>query len=224
MQHLPDEWASALISKLTLPYIQPLEEFVRGERARHTVFPRSADTFRALKLTAPANVRVLVLGQDPYHGIGQANGLCFSVPRGVRVPPSLRNIYKELHADLGVKTPSHGDLSSWAAQGVLLLNTVLTVREGEPGSHKDQGWERFTDSIIRTLSARAEPVVFLLWGNYARRKAPLIAPHHRVVEGAHPSPLSASRGFYGSRPFSAVNEHLRAVGRPPISWTLPESP
>jgi uracil-DNA glycosylase len=185
------------------------------------VFPADDDVFSALRLTRYADVRVVILGQDPYHGPGQAHGLSFSVRPGVAVPPSLRNIYKELHDDLGIEHPGHGNLEAWARNGVLLLNSVLTVRAHDAGSHRKQGWETLTDRIIQVVSEKLEPVVFILWGNFARSKAPLIADHHHIIESPHPSPLSASRGFFGTKPFSRANDALAASSREPIDWSLP---
>jgi len=196
-----------------------LAAFLAEEWRTQTVFPPQAEIFTALRLTPPEAVRVLIVGQDPYHDDGQAHGLCFSVRQGVPLPPSLRNIFKELEADLGVVAPRHGDLSEWARQGVLLLNTVLTVRAHQAHSHAEHGWEAFTDTIIRAVAAKPEPVVFVLWGGPAQKKLPLIDPaRHVVVQSAHPSPLSAYRGFLGSRPFSAINQALTANGCPAIDW------
>jgi len=190
------------------------------ERQQYEVFPAHDDVFSAFHLTPYADVRVVILGQDPYHGPGQAHGLSFSVRPEVDVPPSLRNMYKELHDDLGIPHPGHGHLASWARNGVLLLNSVLTVRAHNAGSHRKQGWETFTDRVIEVVSAKPEPVAFILWGNFARSKAPLIADHHHIIESTHPSPLSASRGFFGSRPYSRANAALEAAGRPPVDWRL----
>jgi uracil-DNA glycosylase len=185
------------------------------------VYPPAADTFAALHLTPFADTRVLILGQDPYHGAGQAHGLCFSVRRGVAPPPSLVNILKELESDLGCPPPDHGCLEAWARDGVLLLNAVLSVRAGAAASHAGKGWETFTDEVIRAVDAKPERVVFILWGAYARRKKALIdTSRHVVIESAHPSPLSAQAGFFGSRPFSRANAALAAAGRPPVHWCL----
>ena len=185
------------------------------------MFPPSEDVYAALHLTPLADVKVLLLGQDPYHGPGQAHGLCFSVRRGVRTPPSLANIHEELHADLGLDIPDHGNLESWARQGVLLLNATLTVRGGAAGSHQNRGWETFTDQVIRVVDAKSEPVVFILWGSSARRKRELIdTDRHVIIESVHPSPLSARNGFFGSRPFSRTNAALIAAGRDPVDWNL----
>ena len=216
---LPDDWADAIGDELRTPYGQALHRFVAEERATHRIFPPANDVFAAMRMTPWADVRVVVLGQDPYHGRGQAHGLSFSVPIGVPKPPSLRNILKELHDDCGCPPRQHGDLSGWASQGVLLLNTTLTVREGQPGSHHGHGWERFTDRVIVALGNRGRPTVFVLWGRNARSKRALIAsPPHAVIESPHPSPLSASRGFFGSKPFSAVNAALSGFGEDPIDW------
>ncbi|HEY4332335.1 MAG TPA: uracil-DNA glycosylase, partial [Ilumatobacteraceae bacterium] len=197
--------------------------FVRDERAKFTVYPPHEEVFAAIHLTSYADSRVMILGQDPYHGPRQAHGLCFSVRRGVAVPPSLANIYRELNTDLGIPAPEHGNLEHWARQGVLLLNTTLTVRAGQAASHQGKGWETFTDQVIRVVSAKQERVVFVLWGASARRKKALVdLSRHVVIESAHPSPLSAHNGFFGSRPFSKANEALLAGGRQPIDWRLPD--
>jgi uracil-DNA glycosylase len=215
-------WRARLQQEFEEPYWRELRSFVDAERKRTTVHPPEADVFSALELTAYEAVRVMILGQDPYHGPGQAHGLAFSVRPGVRPPPSLRNVFRELRDDVGCPMPDGGSLVPWAVQGVLLLNAVLTVREGEPNSHAGRGWERFTDAVIRELSARDAPVVFVLWGGYAGKKETLIdVERHPVIRSAHPSPLSARRGFLGSRPFSTINARLAAVGVPPIDWCLP---
>lgn len=203
------------------PYWPELQSFVAAERARHTVYPPPDEVFAALHLTPYAETRVLILGQDPYHGPRQAHGLCFSVRHGVRIPPSLANIHLELRDDLGVEPPDHGNLEAWAHQGVLLLNATLTVRAGQAASHQGRGWETFTDQVIRTVSGKDHAVVFVLWGSYARRKKALIdTSRHTIIESAHPSPLSAHNGFFGSRPFSRANAALRAAGLDPIDWRL----
>jgi uracil-DNA glycosylase len=220
--HMPPDWRAAIAPALASPQAQQLERFVEQQRQAGPVFPPPAQVFTALHLTPPHNVRVVLLGQDPYHDDGQAHGLCFSVPRGVAPPPSLRNMFTELEADLGLPRPSHGDLTAWAAQGVLLLNTVLTVRAHEPASHARAGWEPITNALLTAVVARATPVVVVLWGNHAQKKAPLFqASHVTVLQGPHPSPLSAYRGFFGSRPFSAVNAALAGRGLPPVDWKLP---
>jgi uracil-DNA glycosylase len=205
--------------------MQRLAQFVAQERQRGTVYPPEEELFTALKLTPLPAVRVLLLGQDPYHDANQAHGLCFSVRPGVKPPPSLVNIFRELHSDLGCRIPNHGCLVSWARQGVLLLNTVLTVRAHSPRSHRGRGWEEFTDAVIRAVNAKTEPVVFVLWGGEAQRRSRLIdAQRHPVVQMAHPSPLSAHNGFFGSRPFSRINAALRQAGKPEIDWQIPDLP
>ncbi|WP_350241646.1 uracil-DNA glycosylase [Deinococcus sonorensis] len=218
---LPGSWQTALTDAFAAPSFHQLKNVLTAERAAHTIFPPAPEVFAALRLTPLEDVKVLILGQDPYHGAGQAHGLSFSVPPGVRVPPSLQNIYRELHQDLpDVSPPRHGDLRRWAAQGVLLLNAVLTVRQGQPNSHAGLGWEAFTDAVIRAVNAKPERVVFVLWGAYARKKARLVtAPHHHIIESAHPSPLSAAQ-FLGTRPFSRANAALLEAGRSPIDWQL----
>jgi len=219
------DWNPLLRGEFDKPYWAELQAFVRAERERATVYPPHAEVFAALHLTAYADTKVLVLGQDPYHGPRQAHGLCFSVRPGVSVPPSLANVFQELHDDLGAPVPTHGHLEHWARQGVLLLNATLTVRAGQAGSHQGKGWETFTDAVIRAVNDKPERVVFVLWGSYARRKKALVdLGRHVVVESAHPSPLSARNGFFGSRPFSRVNAALREAGRAPIDWSLPPPP
>jgi len=216
-------WRPVLAAETEKPYWKELQQFVREERKKYTVYPPDKEVFAALHLTPYDKVSVLILGQDPYHGPGQAHGLCFSVRPGVAIPPSLVNIFKELHDDLGCKIPSHGNLEHWARQGVLLLNAVLTVRARQATSHKDKGWEIFTDAVIRAVNDKPDRVVFVLWGAYARAKKPLInTTRHFVVESAHPSPLSASSGFFGSRPFSKINAALREAGKPEIDWEIPD--
>jgi uracil-DNA glycosylase len=218
---LPASWRAALTPYLDAGDTAALSAFVAAEYAAGPVFPPLDDLFTAYRLCLPENCRVVLLGQDPYHRLGQAHGLSFSVRPGVRMPPSLRNVFKELAADLGVAAPATGDLTGWAEQGVLLLNAVLTVREGAAGSHAGKGWEAFTDATIRALNDRDERIVFLLWGGYARRKAGLVTnPVHVVLEAGHPSPLN-TRGFLGCRPFSAANKALADAGRTPVEWSLP---
>jgi uracil-DNA glycosylase len=220
---MPTDWNPLLRAELEKPYWGTLQEFVRRERAQHAVYPPHADVFAAIHLTSYADTRVMILGQDPYHGPNQAHGLCFSVQHGVPVPPSLANVHKELASDLGIVPPRHGNLEHWATQGVLLLNSTLTVRAGAAGSHQGKGWETFTDQVIRVVNDKVEPVVFILWGGFARKKKALIdTSRHVVLESAHPSPLSAHNGFFGSRPFSRANEALTARGRQPIDWRLPD--
>lgn len=216
------DWNPLLRDEWTEPYWRELQAFVAAERAAHAVYPPAADEFAALHRTAYADVKAVILGQDPYHGPGQAHGLCFSVPPGVALPPSLRNVFKELHDDLGIEPPGHGCLEAWADHGVLLLNTTLTVRAHQAGSHQGHGWETFTDRVIATVNAKPERVVFILWGAAARKKQALIdRDRHVVVESAHPSPLSARHGFFGSRPFSRANAALVDAGREPIDWRVP---
>lgn len=216
------DWNPILRGELSKPYWEELQRFVAGDRARHAVFPPESDVFAALHLTSYADTRVVILGQDPYHGPGQAHGLCFSVRRDVGIPPSLANIYTELHDDLGITPPHHGNLETWARQGVLLLNATLTVRAGQAGSHQGKGWEVFTDAILGAVNSKDHPVVFILWGATARKKKALLdLSRHVVIESAHPSPLSARNGFFGSRPFSRTNAALDAAGLPTIDWTIP---
>jgi uracil-DNA glycosylase len=215
------DWNPLLREEFTKPYWTELQAFVAGERAQHSVYPPQDEVFAALHLTPYTNIRVMVLGQDPYHGAGQAHGLAFSVRHGVRVPPSLQNVYKELDADLGIPIAEHGNLERWARQGVLLLNTTLTVRAGQAASHQKHGWEEFTDQVIRTVNDKVDPVVFVLWGNAARRKVEFIErQRHTVIESPHPSPFSARNGFFGSKPFSRANDALIAAGREPIDWRV----
>lgn len=217
----PEAWQPYLSDQLEQPYFQKLTEFVAEERQNYTIYPPKGQTFTALELTPYEEVRVLILGQDPYHGAGQAHGLAFSVQPGVRPPPSLENMFKELQSDVGCPITKNGSLIPWAEQGVMLLNAVLTVREKTPNSHKDKGWEKFTDHIISLLSAREKPVIFVLWGAYARKKVKLIdRSRHIVIESAHPSPLSAHSGFFGSKPFSKINQALEEMGEAPIDWCL----
>ena len=217
------DWNPVLRGEFDKPYWSSLQSFVAAERQRHTVYPPHDDVFSALHLTSRADTRVVILGQDPYHGPHQAHGLCFSVRRGVPVPPSLANIYTELRHDLGIATPSHGNLESWACNGVLLLNATLTVRAGEANSHKGRGWETFTDEVLRAVNEKSTSVVFILWGSSARKKRPLIdTSRHVIIESAHPSPLSAHTGFFGSRPFSRANAALAEAGLEPVNWSLPD--
>jgi uracil-DNA glycosylase len=219
---IPESWLNALRPEFTNPYFRRLLDFVENERKEHRVFPPVDDVFNALTLTPLDQVRVLILGQDPYHDDGQAHGLCFSVRHGVAPPPSLKNIFRELREDLGCSEPNHGCLESWARQGVLLLNTVLTVRAHQAASHQKKGWETFTDAIIRSVGARTEPIAFVLWGAHAQKKIDLIDDsRHLIVKSAHPSPLSANAGFFGSRPFSKINAFLTEIGRGEIDWQIP---
>ena len=215
-------WEEVLQEELTHPYFLFMSQFLYEERTQHEVFPPEGKIFAALHASPFQHTKVVILGQDPYHGPAQADGLAFSVLRNTAIPPSLRNIFKELHDDIGIAIPTHGDLSAWAQQGVLLLNTTLTVRKGEAGSHFGRGWETVTDMMIKALNEKDDSVVFLLWGAHARKKKTLITqPHHVVIEGVHPSPLSAYRGFFGSKPFSRVNAALEQSGHSPINWEIP---
>mgnify|MGYP001422880830 FL=1 len=215
------DWSPILHQEFNKPYWAELQNYILDQRASHKVFPAHSDVFRAFHLTSFAALKVVILGQDPYHGEGQANGLCFSVSSGISFPPSLRNIFKELEDDVGVSKPQSGDLATWAEQGILLLNTTLTVREGTPASHQNKGWETFTDEVIRCISQKKENIIFVLWGASARRKKSLIdAAKHTCIESVHPSPLSAHRGFLGSKPFSRINQFLRQQGATEIDWSL----
>ncbi|WP_433707170.1 uracil-DNA glycosylase [Paenibacillus illinoisensis] len=219
-----NDWDTVLREELESEYFNDIRYALAGEYKTQTVYPSKENLFSALKLTPYHQVKAVILGQDPYHGAGQAHGLSFSVMPGVRIPPSLLNIYKELHADLGLPIPKHGYLVHWAEQGVLLLNNVLTVREGQPNSHQGLGWQKFTDAVIRALNERSEPMVFMLWGSHAQKKGAFInRDKHLVLESTHPSPLAAHRGFLGSRPFSKVNDFLTSEGIQPIDWTIPEN-
>jgi uracil-DNA glycosylase len=221
-QFIDKDWDNILHKELEKPYIKNLIDFLNKEREHHQVFPPESNLFEALKKTPFEKIKVVILGQDPYHQTGQANGLAFSVGPGTRIPPSLRNIYKELHSDIkDFKIPKHGDLSSWAEQGVLLLNTTLSVRENSAGSHQKRGWEELTDEIIRKISDLKTGVVFLLWGKFAQQKIALIdTKKHHILCTSHPSPLSAHRGFLGSKHFSKANELLIKEGKEPIDWKL----
>ena len=219
MVHIGNDWDEILADEWAKPYYQKLRQFLKVEYSTQRIYPHMNDIFNALKYTSFENTKVVIIGQDPYHGAGQAHGLCFSVKQGVMFPPSLRNIFKELQSDIGKPIPSHGELTEWAKQGVLLLNNVLTVREGQPTSHAKMGWEIFTDRVISELNRKQEPIVFLLWGAHAQKKAEIITnPRHYKLMTVHPSPLSASRGFFGCRHFSKANEILRQNGLKEIEW------
>lgn len=220
---LDDSWKAVLGEEFARPYMAALKAFLQREKAAgKTIFPKGAEYFRALDLTPLDEVRVVILGQDPYHGAGQAHGLCFSVQPGVRIPPSLVNIYKEMQSDLGIPPARHGFLEHWARQGVLLLNSVLTVEEARAASHQGQGWEQFTDAVIRAVNEECEHVVFMLWGSHAQKKAAFVdRSRHLVLKAPHPSPLSAHNGFFGCRHFSQANDYLAARGRNTIDWQLP---
>lgn len=221
---LPDnDWGKLLQEELEQPYMQELLREVTLKYNNTRVYPPQEDLFNALRYTSYEDTKVVILGQDPYHGEGQAHGLSFSVQKGVKLPPSLRNIYKELAEDIGCEPPLHGCLEAWTRQGVLLQNTVLTVEEGKPASHQKLGWERFTDRIIALLNERSKPVVFVLWGNHAGAKASGIdGNRHHIISSVHPSPLAARKGFFGSKPFSKANEFLIAQGIEPVDWRIPE--
>lgn len=221
MVNIGNEWDALLSGEFKKDYYLRLREFLKAEYSSRNIFPPMQDIFNSLRYTSYSDVKAVILGQDPYHGAGQAHGLCFSVKKGVQPPPSLQNIFKELNADLGIQPPPHGELTAWAKSGVLLMNTVLTVREGQANSHKGQGWEILTDRVIELLNQREQPIVFLLWGGNARAKAKLITnPAHLVLQCAHPSPLSAYNGFFGCRHFSKANEFLTANGIEPIDWQI----
>ena len=221
MVNLGNDWDNILADEWQKPYYLELRKFLKQEYSTGTVYPNMNDIFNALKLTSFEDTKVVIIGQDPYHGFGQAHGLCFSVKKGVVPPPSLKNIYKELKSDIGFEIPNHGELTSWAKQGVLLLNNVLTVREGLPNSHKGKGWEIFTDRVIGELNKKETPVVFLLWGANAQKKAEIITnPKHYKLITVHPSPLSASRGFFGCKDFSKTNEILQKNHVIPINWEI----
>lgn len=221
MVHIGNSWDEVLAEEFKKPYYLALREFLKREYATQTIYPNMYDIFNSLKYTAYEDVKAVIIGQDPYHGPGQAHGLCFSVKAGVMPPPSLQNIFKELQNDLGITPPNNGELTDWAKQGVLLLNAVLTVRAGQANSHKGKGWEFLTDEIIRKLNERDKPIAFILWGRNAKEKQGLITnPRHLILTAAHPSPLSAYNGFFGCRHFSKVNDFLAKTGQTPIDWTV----
>lgn len=213
-------WETVLREEKEQPYFRKLMKDLDKAYANETIYPEKHEIFQAFRLTPFDRVKVVILGQDPYHGKGQAEGLAFSVKKGVKIPPSLRNIFKELEEDLHIEKPDHGSLVSWAKEGVLLLNTVLTVKEAEANSHAAMGWKNFTDAVIKKLGQRKEPIVFILWGNQAKEKEKFIADHHRIISSVHPSPLSARRGFFGSKPFSRANRYLQEMGRSPVNWKI----
>lgn len=217
------DWQKVLQEEFNKDYFSDLVNFLEEEYLSGEVFPPKEQIFNAFKYTSYNQIKVVMIGQDPYHDVNQAHGLCFSVQKGVKIPPSLRNIYKELHSDLGCSIPSHGNLEKWAKQEVLLLNAVLTVKAHEAASHSKIGWHNFTDAVIKVMNERAEPVIFVLWGNFAKSKKKLITnDRHIIIESAHPSPLAASRGFFGSRPFSKINEALEGLNKTPIDWQIEE--
>ncbi|WP_410515137.1 uracil-DNA glycosylase [Paenibacillus sp. BR2-3] len=219
-----NDWDEVLHDEVKKPYFRELQQALEREYREHTVYPPQELFFSALERTPYQETRVVILGQDPYHGAGQAQGLSFSVKPGMRIPPSLRNIYTELKDDIGVQVPNHGSLLHWAEQGVLLLNAVLTVREGQPNSHKGLRWEIFTDAIMEKLNKRTVPMVFILWGSHAQQKGLFIdRSRHHVIQSTHPSPFSAYRGFFGSRPFSGANRFLESHGLAGIDWSIPDT-
>lgn len=221
MSILKNDWKPLLQNEFQKHYYLELREFLKDEYQNETIYPPMKDVFNALHYTSYEDTKVVIIGQDPYHGPNQAQGLSFSVQHGVRIPPSLRNIYKELHADLEIPIPEHGSLVDWAKSGVLLLNTVLTVREKQPGSHRGKGWEQLTNKIIEHVNAKEDPVVFILWGRHAQEKESFITnENHLIIKSAHPSPFSANRGFFGSRPFSQANQFLIRAGREPVEWEI----
>lgn len=223
MVNIGNDWDNLLSNQWEMEYYQKLRKFLVNEYKTKTIYPNMHNIFNALKYTPYSDVKVVILGQDPYHGPNQAHGLSFSVQKGVKQPPSLKNIFQEIQNDLGITPPSHGELTYWAKQGVLLLNTVLTVREGSPNSHKNKGWENLTDHIIKLLNDSDKNIVFLLWGNNARQKAKLITnPNHKILETVHPSPLSAYGGFFGCKHFSKANDFLKSKGIKEIDWSIPE--
>lgn len=221
---LESSWQAIIGEEFDKPYMQELKTFLQNEKgAKKTIFPHSSNWFKAFELTPFETVKVVILGQDPYHGPNQAHGLCFSVQPGVEIPPSLQNIYKELQSDVGFTHPGHGFLEYWARQGVLLLNATLTVEMAKAGSHQNKGWERFTDAAIHALAEKRDHLVFMLWGSYAQKKGAFIDPaRHLVLKAPHPSPLSVYRGFYGCRHFSQANSYLSAHGQTPIDWQIPQ--
>ena len=219
---LKNDWGPLLAPEFEKEYYRKLADFLKEEYSTHVVYPKKEDIFNALEYTSYENTKVVILGQDPYHGPNQAHGLSFSVQPGVKTPPSLLNMYKELRDEYGYEIPNNGYLVKWAEQGVLLLNTVLTVRQGEANSHKGKGWEHFTDRVIELLNEREKPVIFILWGRHAQAKKKLITnPNHHIIESVHPSPLSARRGFFGSKPYSKVNTILANMGEREIDWEIP---
>ncbi|MCL7747569.1 uracil-DNA glycosylase [Halalkalibacter alkaliphilus] len=221
MRKLTADWKDVIGDEFDKPYFKELAEFLMAEYENHTVYPPKEEIFQALECTPFSKTKVVILGQDPYHGPNQAHGLSFSVQPTEKIPPSLKNIYKELHTDLGCEIPLDGSLITWARQGVLLLNTVLTVRKKQAASHKGRGWETFTDAVIKALNEREQPVIFVLWGKHAQSKKAMITNEiHTIIEAAHPSPFSAHRGFFGSKPFSQINQKLKSNGQDPIEWSM----
>lgn len=217
---LDSDWSTSLADFFQSSHCTALSDFVCSQREQHEIYPPAEDVFNAFRYCSLADTNVVILGQDPYHGPGQAHGLCFSVPSGIKAPPSLRNIFVELNSDLDIDNQGNTDLTLWARQGVLLLNTVLTVQAGSANSHRKRGWEEFTNLVIEKVAEKVDPVIFVLWGKPAASKAKLVPEHHKIIESPHPSPLSSYRGFFGSKPFSTINSHLRELGKSPIDWQL----
>ena len=221
MVNIGNEWDELLKGEFEKEYYLKLREFLKKEYFTYQIYPNMYDIFNALKYTSYSDVKAVIIGQDPYHGPGQAHGLCFSVQKGVAIPPSLQNMYKELYSDLGIPPTNHGYLKKWADNGVLMMNAVLTVRGGQANSHRNMGWEAFTDKVIELLNKREQPIVFILWGNNAKQKMKLITnPNHLILQAAHPSPLSAFNGFFGCKHFSKTNDFLISHGIAPIDWTI----
>jgi len=225
MGAITNDWLTAIGDEFKKPYYRELYNFVKAEYGKYIIYPNADDIFNAFHFTPLSKVKAVILGQDPYHNVGQAHGLSFSVKPGIDIPPSLVNIYKELHDDLGCYIPNHGHLEKWARQGVLLLNTVLTVRAHQANSHQGRGWEQFTDAVINAINQQDRPIVFILWGRPAQQKKKMLTnKKHLILEAPHPSPLSAYRGFFGSRPFSKTNEFLKSHGIEPIDWQIEQAP
>jgi uracil-DNA glycosylase len=225
MGAITNDWLTAIGDEFKKPYYRELYNFVKAEYGKYIIYPNADDIFNAFHFTPLSKVKAVILGQDPYHNVGQAHGLSFSVKPGIDIPPSLVNIYKELHDDLGCYIPNHGHLEKWARQGVLLLNTVLTVRAHQANSHQGRGWEQFTDAVINAINQQDRPIVFIMWGRPAQQKKKMLTnKKHLILEAPHPSPLSAYRGFFGSRPFSKTNEFLKSHGIEPIDWQIEQAP
>ncbi|MGM0379343.1 MAG: uracil-DNA glycosylase [Bacillota bacterium] len=220
-KYIKTDWKDILNKEFKKDYFKNLKQFLKKERKNYTIHPKEEEIFTAFNLSSYKNTKVVIIGQDPYHGKNQAHGLCFSVNKGIKIPPSLRNIYKELKNDIGCKIPKHGYLKKWAEQGVLMINAVFTVRDGDANSHKNKGWENFTKSVIKNINQKDNPVVFILWGNYAQKYEKFITnPNHKIIKSYHPSPLSASRGFFNTKPFSKTNEFLKNNNLKPINWCI----
>lgn len=219
--YIKSDWKEILKEEFKKDYFKNLKKYLKKERSNYTIFPKKEEVFTAFNLSSFKETKVVIIGQDPYHGENQAHGLCFSVNKGIKIPPSLRNIYKELKNDIGCQIPNHGYLKSWAKQGILMINAVFTVRKGKANSHKNQGWENFTQSVINKLNEKEKPVVFILWGNYAQKYEKLLTnSKHKIIKSYHPSPLSASRGFFKTKPFSKTNKFLKDNNLDPINWCI----